>query len=85
MNEHRSITAPFDEVTLQPVAELSAARRISREAFVAEAVRRVAETEADLAAFLKPGAEQIARNDFVKHEAFVANLAHWRKHRDRPR
>ena len=85
MNEHRSITAPLDEVTLQLVTELAAARGMSREAFAAEAVRRVAETEADLAAFLRPGAEQIARGDFVEHEAFVADLTHWHEHRARPR
>lgn len=54
-------------------------RRISspmnqRVAITAEAIRRVAETETDLATFLKKGADGIARGDVVPHEQVMAEL-----------
>lgn len=84
MNAPTSITAPLDAATLALVEELAAARGMSRDAFAAEAIRRVAESEADFAAFLKVGEDQIARGEYVEHDTLLANLRRWRDSRVRP-
>ncbi|MEH3045659.1 hypothetical protein [Sphingomonas adhaesiva] len=84
MNAPVSITAPLDAATLALVEELAAARGMSRDAFAAEAIRRVAESEADLAAFVRVGEEQIRRGDYVEHDTLLANLRRWRDSRVRP-
>ena len=74
MNEHRSITVPFDEVTLRLVGELAAAQGMSPESFVAQAARRVAESEADFRSFIQQGIDEADRGDLVPHDEVMAEL-----------
>ena len=84
MNRHRAIIPSLDAETIALVDALAAARGISSEDFAAEAIRRVAERETDLAAFVKVGADQIARGEYVEHDVMLANLRRWRETRIRP-
>jgi predicted transcriptional regulator len=79
-----SVTTEVDTRTMEIVRSLARARGVTGEQFVAEAVRRVAESEANLDAFLKTGEEDIARGDFVEHDILIANLRRWRETRTRP-
>ena len=84
MNEHRAISAALDADTIALVDELAAARGISRDAFAAEAIRRVAESEADFRAFIQAGIDDADRGNVVPHDAVMAELdAMIAKHRAR--
>ena len=84
MNQPATITADLDAPTAAIVHDIAAAWGMSEADLVREAVRRLAEQERDLASFLRVGADQIARGEFVEHEEFVENLRRWRKERVRP-
>lgn len=75
MNAHRALRPELGEETLALVERLAAARGMSRDDFAAEAIRRVAESEADFAAFLQVGADQIARGEFVAHDEVMDELS----------
>lgn len=84
MNEHRSITAPLDADTIALVEELAAARGMSRDGFAAEAIRRVAESEADFRAFIQAGVDEADRGELEPHDEVMAELdAMIAKHRAR--
>ena len=74
MNEHRSITARLDDATIELVAELAASLGVSQEAFIAQAVRRVVESEADFRAFIQQGVDEADRGEVVAHEIVMAEL-----------
>lgn len=70
----RVVTALVDEETARLVRELAEARGQSPEAFAAEAIRRVVESEADFRAFLQAGIDAADRGDLIPHEEVMAEL-----------
>ena len=74
MNALTPIVAEIDEATLKLVEELAEARGITGGAFAAEAIRRVAESEADERAFVQVGIDALERGDVVSHEQVMADL-----------
>lgn len=86
MNKPAFITAPIDAETLALVEQLAEAKGRSVEDYVAEAVQRVAESEADFRAFVQVGIDQADRGELIPHEEVMAELeARMKKHRDRCR
>jgi predicted transcriptional regulator len=84
MNKPAFITAPIDAETLALVEQLAEAQGRSVEDYVAEAVRRVAESEADFRAFVQVGIDQADRGELIPHEEVMAELeARMEKHRNR--
>lgn len=84
MNKPATITAEIGTDTLAIVDKLARARGISSAEFAAEAIRRLAESDSDIIAFVKLGEASIARGDYVEHEDFMAQLRTWRETRIRP-
>lgn len=74
MNEMSSITARLDSETRSLVRDAADARGISDEDFASEAIRRVAEQEADYRDFVQVGIDAIERGDVVPHEQVMAEL-----------
>lgn len=70
----RSVTADLDEATAALVDRLAQTRGVTPEAFAAEAVRRVAESEADFEAFVQVGIDAADRGEMVPHEVVMAEL-----------
>jgi len=60
-----TITAAVDPATLALIDRVAAAHGRSRDEFVAEAVQRVAETEADLLAFVQEGIDAADRGELI--------------------
>ncbi|KRC80922.1 CopG family ribbon-helix-helix protein [Sphingomonas sp. Root241] len=86
MNKPTSITTQIDAETLALVEQLAEARGRSIEDFAAEAIQRVAESEADFRAFVQVGIDAADRGELVPHEQVMAELeARMEKHRDRCR
>jgi len=86
MNKPAFITAPIDAETLALVEQLAEAQGRSVEDYVAEAVQRVAESEADFRAFVQVGIDAADRGELIPHEEVMAELeARMEKHRDRCR
>jgi len=86
MNKPASITAQVDAATLAIVEELARLRGESIEQFAAEAIQRVAESEADFRAFIQVGIDAADRGEMIPHEQVMAELdARMEKHRDRCR
>lgn len=84
MNAPAKITASVDPDTLALVDRLALARGISAPEYAAEAIRRVAETEADFDAFIKVGIDAADRGELVDHDAVMKDLdAMIAKHRTR--
>ena len=69
-----SITAEVDAATLAIVDTLATSRGISSAQFAAEAIRRMAESEADFRAFVQVGIDAVERGDVVPHEQVMAQL-----------
>lgn len=79
-----TITASVDAETLAIVDQLARERGISIAEYAAEAVRRVAESEADFQAFIQVGIDAADRGDLIPHEEVMAELdAMIEKHRAR--
>ena len=74
MNALTPITAELDAATLKLVEDLALARGITGEAFAAEAIRRVAEHEADERAFVQVGIDAADRGELIPHEQVMAEL-----------
>ncbi|MES2336974.1 MAG: hypothetical protein V4537_02620 [Pseudomonadota bacterium] len=74
MNAPAKITASLDAQTFALVEKLAGAEGRSAEAFAAEAIRRVAESESDYRAFLQAGLDAIDRGDVVPHEDVMSML-----------
>ncbi len=65
MNEMVRITASLDATTLALVTAGAAARGMSDEDYVAEAVQRVAESDADYRAFIQKGIDAADQGDVI--------------------
>ena len=74
MNAPARITANIDETTLALVEQLTKAQGRSIEDFASEAIRRVAESEADYAAFIQEGIDAADRGELIPHEEVMAEL-----------
>ncbi|MGP7795703.1 hypothetical protein [Sphingomonas sp. CLY1604] len=72
MNAPASITAPLDPATLAMVEDLAKARGISGEQFAAEAIRKVAEHDAELRAFIQDGIDSIDREGGISQDEMEA-------------
>ena len=68
------ITAELDTDTMAIVDSLAASKGITGAEFAAEAIRRVAESEADYHAFIQVGIDAADRGDVVPHEQVMAEL-----------
>lgn len=68
------ITASVDPETLALVDRVAQSRGQSREAFSAEAIRRVAEHEADFAEFIQAGIDSADRGELIPHEEVMSEL-----------
>ncbi len=68
------ITAELDTDTMAIVDSLAASKGITGAEFAAEAIRRVAESEADYRAFIQVGIDAADRGDVVPHEQVMAEL-----------
>ncbi|THD35910.1 MAG: hypothetical protein E7773_08140 [Sphingomonas sp.] len=79
-----TITASIDAETLAIVEQLAQQRGITSAEFASEAVRRIAESEADFRAFIQVGIDAANRGDLIPHEEVMAELdAMIEKHRAR--
>ena len=74
MNKTSVITARLDIDTLALVDKVAKSQGRSRAWFVAKAVQRAAETEADFIAFVQVGLDDIEAGRVVPHEEVVAML-----------
>ncbi len=84
MNKPARITAELSAETLAMVEELAAWQGRSAAEFAAEAIQRVAETEADYRAFIQEGIDAADRGDVVPHAQVMAELdAMIERHRQR--
>lgn len=84
MGKMTAITAEVDDETLALVDRLARANGRSRASYAAEAIRRVAESEADLLAFVQVGIDAIERGDVVPHEEVMAKIDEMiARHRER--
>ena len=72
MNAPVSINAPLDPATFAIVEELARERGITGEAFASEAIRKVAEHEADLRAFIQEGINSADRGELISQEGMDA-------------
>jgi len=79
-----TVTASVDAETLAIVDQLARERGITVAEYAAEAVCRVAESEADFRAISQVGIDAVDRGDVIPHEAVMAELdAMIEKHRAR--
>jgi predicted transcriptional regulator len=74
MNAPMRITAELDPDTMAIVDSLAASKGITGAEFAAEAIRRVAESEADYRAFIQLGIDAADRGDVVPHQVVMAEL-----------
>ena len=70
-----AITVPLDADMLAPVDAAAKARGITREAFAAEAIRRVVERDAEFAAFVQEGLDDADRGNAIGQEGMEAWFA----------
>jgi hypothetical protein len=84
MSALHAITTNVDEGTMALVDRVARQRGLSSDVFAAEAIRRVAETEADFDAFMQKDVEALDRGETAPHAAVKAELkAMIEKHRQR--
>ena len=74
MSKSAVITARLDESVMTLVDQIAKANGRSRSWFVAQAVQRVAESEAEFLAFVQEGEDAIARGEFHSHAEIIAEL-----------
>lgn len=74
MNAPTKIVAALDAETYAMVERVAMARGRTTEDFAAEAIRRVAESEADYDAFLQEGIDSLDRGEGVPHAQVMAKL-----------
>jgi len=74
MSKTQVITARLDTDTLALVDKVAKSQGRSRAWFVAKAVQRAAETEADFMAFVQLGLDDIEAGRTVPHEEVVSML-----------
>ena len=84
MSKSAVVTARLDPATLDLVDKIAAVQGRSRSGFAAEAIRRVAESEADFMAFVQVGIDAADRGELIPHDQVMAELDEMiAKHRDR--
>lgn len=74
MKNEAAITASVDVETLALVDRLALAKGMTGAQYAAEAIRRVAESDDDLLAFIQEGIGAADRGEFVSHEEVMAEL-----------
>lgn len=74
MNAPFSITTILDAELLALVDRLALSRGMSGEDFAAQAIRRVAETEADFDAFIQVGIDAADRGELIDHDDVMKEL-----------
>ena len=67
-----TITAEIDAATLAIVEALATKKGISAAAFAAEAIQRVAESEADFDAFIQAGIDSADRGELIEQDTMEA-------------
>jgi predicted transcriptional regulator len=68
MSKTAVITARLDEETLALVDKVAKAQGRSRSWFAAQAIRRVAESEAEFLAFVQVGIDAADRGELIPHD-----------------
>lgn len=81
MSKTSVITTRLDSNTIALVDKVAASHGRSRSWFVAEAVKRAAESEADFLAFVQAGIDSADRGDLTPQEDVFANLRRRRRER----
>jgi len=74
MSKTAVITARLDVETLALVDKIAKGQGRSRSWFAAQAIQRVAESEADFLAFVQEGIDAAERGDVIPHEEVMAEL-----------
>lgn len=74
MSKTAVITARLDAETLALVDKVASAQGRSRSWFAAQAIRKVAESEAEFLAFVQEGIDAADRGQLVPHEAVMAEI-----------
>ena len=74
MSKSAVITARLDAETLALVDRIASAQGRSRSWFAAEAIRHVAETEADFMAFVQTGIDSADRSELTPQDRVFADL-----------
>jgi predicted transcriptional regulator len=74
MGDSRSLTVDVDDETMAIIARVAERRGVSSRHFAAEAIRRAAESDDDLDAFIQVGIDAISRGDVVPHEDVMTEL-----------
>lgn len=74
MSKSAVITARIDPETLALIDKVASAQGRSRSWFVARAVQRAAEQEADFLAFVQEGIDAADRGELIPHEDVMAEL-----------
>ncbi|BCA59323.1 CopG family ribbon-helix-helix protein [Sphingomonas sp. HMP6] len=74
MSKSAVITARLDVETLALVDRIASAQGRSRSWFAAEAIRRVAESEADFMAFVQAGIDSADRGELTPQDRVFADL-----------
>ena len=69
-----TLAVEIDATTLAMVERLAEGRGMSSAAFAAEAIRRVAESDADFEAFIQVGIDAADRGELIPHEVVMAEL-----------
>lgn len=81
MSKTSVVTTRLDEETLALVDKVAAAQGRSRAWFAAEAIRRVAESEADFMAFVQAGIDSADRGELTPNDEVFAGLRNRRRQR----
>ncbi len=81
MSKTAIVTTRLDEETLALVDKLAAAQGRSRAWFAAEAIKQVAENEAEFLAFVQAGIDSADRGDLTPQDDVFANLRRRRQQR----
>jgi predicted transcriptional regulator len=74
MSKSAVITTRIDEDTLALVDRVAKSQGRSRSWFAAEAIRRIAEQEADFLAFVQVGIDAADRGELIPHEDVVDRI-----------
>jgi len=74
MSKTAVITARLDAETLELVDRLAGAQGRSRSWFAAQAIKQVAEREAEFWDFIQKGIDDIEAGRFVEHDEVMAEL-----------
>lgn len=81
MSKSAVITARLDAETLALVDKVASAQGRSRSWFAAQAIRKVAESEAEFLAFVQEGIDAADRGELIPHEEVFRRI---RERRTRP-